>query len=98
MPEIKDGEMLLAKRAYVKDLVERYPDITKDEKEILIRWYRKEASSLDVALLSQSSDVSLGYSIFKKEMDRLGLQDYIVFVAITAIIVLFFAMIIYNPR
>lgn len=97
MPVIKDGEMALAKRTYVKELVERYPDLSMDEKEILIRWYRKEASSLDVALLSQSSDVNIGYSIFKKEMDRLGLKDYFVFLMIVGIIALFFAALMYSP-
>lgn len=97
MAEVKDGEIALAKRAYAKELVERYPNISKDEKEILIRWYRKEASSLDVALLSQNSEVGLGYRTFKEEMDRLGPRDYLVFTTIVGIIALFFAAIMYNP-
>jgi len=48
-------------------LIERYPDISANEIEDIKTWWMREASSLDIALLSGREDIAEGYAAFRKD-------------------------------
>jgi len=48
-------------------LLERYPHIAASEIEDIKTWWMREASSLDIALLSGREDIAEGYAAFRKD-------------------------------
>lgn len=86
----------LARRAHVEALLAAYPDVTAEERATLVRWFRREASAMDVAMLASEPGIARGYARFRAEhIDRFtwkdvarGLAGGVVLVAIAALIML----------
>ena len=63
-------------RAEIAAIIARYPDLTDTELQRVLRWFRKEASAMDVAMLSCEEDIALQYRQFRSDhVDRFGLRD-----------------------
>lgn len=62
----------------VEALLIRYPEISAAELEFLTRWFRKEASSFEVASLASKEAAAPGYARFRQEhIDRFSGADMI---------------------
>ncbi|HQS97227.1 MAG: hypothetical protein B7X90_17050 [Novosphingobium sp. 17-62-19] len=81
-----------ARRAHVEALLAAYPDVTPDEHALLITWFKREASALDVALVASNPAAERGYRKFRAEhVDRFTVKDMVralVFAAVVAALVL----------
>ena len=64
------------KRTYAETLIGAYPDISNEELELIVRWYRKEASALDIGLLAQNERIREGYERFRADhIDKFKPRD-----------------------
>lgn len=60
----------------IEALLSEYPDIDGAELDVLVRWFKKEASALDVAMLASEPRLAEPYRRFKADhIDRLTLSD-----------------------
>ena len=76
--ELERGSTRDERRACAKALLARYPDLPSDQRDDLLRWFRKEASALDVGLISMDDDVSQRYALLKRnELDRFAMPDIV---------------------
>lgn len=76
MNELNPSATALARRAHVEALLAAYPDVTPPEHELLVNWFRKEASSLDVGMIASNPDIARGYRLFRQQhVDRFTLAD-----------------------
>ncbi|MCV0386081.1 MAG: hypothetical protein K5821_06570 [Nitrobacter sp.] len=76
--EMQRGAIRDERRAYVKALLTRYPDLPSDQRDDLLRWFRREASALDVGLISMGDEVSQQYTLLKRdELDRFAMPDIV---------------------
>lgn len=65
-----------ARRAHVEALLGAYPDVTPQECEIIVNWFRNDASALDVALVASNPAAERGYRRFRAEhIDRFTPKD-----------------------
>lgn len=70
------ASMADARRAHIEALLAAYPDVTPEERTMLINWFGKEASSLDVAMVASNPAVERGYRKFRADhVDRFTLKD-----------------------
>ena len=60
--EMQRGANRDERRAYAKALLARYPDLPSNQLDDLLRWCRREASALDVGLISMDDEVSQQYA------------------------------------
>ena len=51
----------------IEALIAAYPDLSQHDMERLRHWYRREASSYDVAMLSAREELRPGYERFYKD-------------------------------
>lgn len=66
------------KRRHAEILLASYPDLSRDELAQLVRWFRKDASSLDMGLLAQHQELGGPYRKFRAEhVDRFTWRDAI---------------------
>lgn len=72
-----NGDFAAEKCAHIEALISHYPDVSPEEKQLLMHWFRKEASSYDVAMISQRDDLQAGYAQIRTELHSLGLGDWI---------------------
>lgn len=81
-----------ARRAHVEALLSAYPDVTPEERQLMVNWFRSEASALDVALVASNPAAERGYRRFRSEnVDRFTIRDMVYalgFAAIVAVAVL----------
>ena len=76
--EMQRGAIRDERRAYAKALLARYPDLPIDQLNDLLRWFRKEASALDVGSISMDDEVSQQYALLKRdELDRFAMPDIV---------------------
>jgi hypothetical protein len=76
MKPLVESAAALARRAHVEALLSAYPDVTPDEHSMLVRWFRREASALDVALLASEPRLARGYQKFRGDhIDRFTWRD-----------------------
>jgi hypothetical protein len=61
------GETSPARRAEIEALVARYPDMSPEDLAALLRWYRREASSMDVALVASNERVRPQFEAFMRD-------------------------------
>ena len=54
--EMQRGAIRDERRAYAKTLMARYPDLPIEQLDDLVRRFRKEASALDVGLISMDDE------------------------------------------
>lgn len=65
-----------ARRNEMASLLARYPGLDSDELAELLRWFNKEASALDVGLISGEPHLKAAYAALKKDhLDRLNGAD-----------------------
>lgn len=77
MTDLNPGAAALARRAHVEALLAAYPDVTPDEHTLLVNWFRKEASSLDIGMVASNPDIARGYRLFRQQhVDRFTLADF----------------------
>jgi hypothetical protein len=63
-------------RTRIEQLLARYPAISERELAALLRWFEREASALDVAVVASNERISSGYGRFKAEhIDRFDIWD-----------------------
>ncbi len=76
--EMQRGANRDERRAYAKALLARYPDLPSNQLDDLLRWCRREASALDVGLISMDDEVSQQYALLKRvELDRFAMPDIV---------------------
>lgn len=64
------------------DLLSQYPDLSPDRREELVRWFRKDASALDVGYIAMDEKLSYPYALFKRdELEPFTLRE-IVFIVL----------------
>ncbi|WP_143004828.1 hypothetical protein [Novosphingobium aromaticivorans] len=84
-----------ARRAHVEALLSAYPDVTPEERELLVNWFRKDATALDVALVASNPAAERGYRRFRAQhVDRFTLKDMgraLAFAAAIAVCILLIA-------
>jgi hypothetical protein len=69
-----------AARSRIEALIAAYPDLAEDDMRLLLRWYRSEASSYDVAMLSARDDLRPGYERFYADhVARISPLNYALF-------------------
>jgi len=61
------GETSPERRLRMECLMVRYPDLEPSELAELTRWYRREASAMDVALLASSDVAGAGFARFARD-------------------------------
>lgn len=61
------GETSPERRLRMECLITRYPNLEQTELAELARWYRREASAMDVALLSSSEEAGEGFARFARD-------------------------------
>jgi hypothetical protein len=84
-----------ARRAHVEALLAAYPDVTPEERQLMVNWFRSEASALDVALVASNPAAERGYRRFRSEnVDKFTVKDMgyaLLFAAIVAAAILLIA-------
>ena len=76
MNELNPSATALARRAHVEALLAAYPDVTPPEHELLLGWFRREASSRDVGMVASNPEIARGYRLFRQQhIDRFTLAD-----------------------
>lgn len=65
-----------ARRAHVEALLSAYPDVTSEERSLVVSWFRNDATALDVALLASNPVAERGYRQFRAEhIDKFTPKD-----------------------
>ncbi len=60
----------------IEALLAAYPEVSADDLEDLRRWFAREASALDVAMIASNQGIGNGYRRFRAEhVDPLTLVD-----------------------
>ena len=73
------GETSPERRARAESFIARYPQLGSEELARLLHWYRREASSMDVALLASNEDIRDRYRAFRRDhVERFSLRDKLV--------------------
>lgn len=73
MTQLTDGERAV-RRAHIEGVLAYYPNVEPAQLEELLRWFRKEASALDVALLTNNPAVIEPYRRFRADHNLDGLS------------------------
>lgn len=67
-----------ARRAHVEALLSAYPDVTSEERSLVVNWFRNEATALDVALVASNPEAERGYRQFRAEhVDKFTPRDMV---------------------
>lgn len=65
-------------RAHIEAMLSRYPNVADEETAILIRWFRSEASALDVGLIASDHLLVGPYRQFKADhLDGFNAADIV---------------------
>ncbi|MCW1382038.1 hypothetical protein OLX02_04310 [Novosphingobium sp. KCTC 2891] len=97
MNELNPSATALARRAHVEALLAAYPDVTPPEHGILLQWFRKEASALDVAMMASNPEIARGYRRFREEhIDRFTLADVGKALAFASVVVLLAGLMLFR--
>lgn len=54
-------------RAEIETALARYPDLSPERLAVIITWFRKEASALDVALIASNEAIAESYRHFRND-------------------------------
>jgi hypothetical protein len=72
--------------ARIEAAIAAYPHISPDQLAELLHWYRREASSLDVATLASRPNLQEGYRRFRADhIDRFDAKDWLKLIAAIAV-------------
>jgi hypothetical protein len=67
-----------ARRAHVEALLAAYPDVTPEERSLLVRYFKRDANALDVGLIASNADITDGYRRFRDDhLDRFTARDLV---------------------
>jgi len=61
-----DGDRAV-RRARIESVLAQYPNVDAQSIDDVLRWFRKEASSLDVALLASNHEIAEAYRRFRAD-------------------------------
>jgi len=76
MTELNDPAHRAGRRAHIEDTLAQYPDIDKKALADLLKWFRKEATSLDVGMIASDTKLGEKYQLIKADhLARFGLSD-----------------------
>ncbi|WP_301751418.1 hypothetical protein [uncultured Erythrobacter sp.] len=71
-----EGAPATGRRDRIITLLAEYPSLESDDLEELLHWFRKEASALDVGLISSDPRLAVSYEVLKQDhLDRLTGSD-----------------------
>ena len=83
-------------RLHVERVLARYPEIDGEELAALKKWFRKDATAHDVALVASNEAIHTQYLRFRKEhVDRFSPRDIVTGLIMLAVGVLVFGSILY---
>lgn len=81
------GATSAERRAHIETVLAHYPDVSQDELQVLIRWFKHEASALDAGVVSSNPDIQRQYAQFRDEhLDKLKARDFAVIAGVIAAI------------
>lgn len=67
-----------ARRAHVEALLSAYPDVTSEERSLVVNWFRNDATALDIALVASNPAAERGYRQFRSEhIDKFTPRDMV---------------------
>jgi hypothetical protein len=93
MDQTQDGTAAAARRGQIEVALADYPNLSEDSLAGLIRWFRKEASAFDVAMLASNEAIAEPYRRFRADhIDRMTAQDVmkgLLFAALAGLVVFF---------
>ena len=93
MTEQSDGARAV-RRACIERTLADYPHLDQDAVADVLRWFRKEASALDVALLATNQDIADKYRRFRADhVDRLGPGDIVRAITFVLVVVAIISLI-----
>jgi hypothetical protein len=76
MNQTQDSAAVAAQRVQIESAIADYPNLSEDSLAALIRWFRKEASAFDVAMLASNEAIAEPYRRFRADhIDRMTVQD-----------------------
>ena len=85
------------RRAHIEAALANYPHIGADGVDDLVRWFNKEASSYDVAMIASNEAIAEAYRRFRADhIDRFTAKDALKIAAFTAVMALIFIAIIWR--
>jgi len=68
-------------------LLQRYPELSSEELGALRKWFRKDASALDIGTLASDQNIAASYMRFRKEhIDKFGPKDLLILVVALAVV------------
>ena len=95
MNESHDSLAASARRLQVETELADYPHVSEESLAILVRWFRKEASAFDVAMLASNEAIAESYRRFRADhIDPLKGKDVmrgLIVLALVGAIILFIA-------
>lgn len=76
------------RRAHIETVLADYPRIEPEQTETLLRWFRKEATALDVGLIASDPQLAEPYRRFRAEhLDRLSGADIVRALLVVCVVV-----------
>ena len=85
MKNTTTGATSADRRAHIETVLAHYPDVTEDELQVLVRWFKHEASALDAGVVSSNPDLHRQYAQFRSEhLDKLMAKDFAVIAGVIA--------------
>jgi len=93
MNQTQDSAAGAAQRGQVEAALADYPNLSDDRLAALIRWFRKDASAFDVAMLASNEAIAEPYRHFRADhIDRMTGRDVmkgLLFAAAVGLVVFF---------
>jgi hypothetical protein len=84
------------RRAHIEAVLADYPHVDPDETALLVNWFRKEASALDVGIIASDPLLSGPYRRFKADhLERIRGADLVGAFLFVSVAVVSFAAIIW---
>lgn len=75
------------RRAKIESLLKKYPNVNTDEQAALIRWFKREATALDVALLSGIDELKPAYKAFRSDhIDRVSVSGFLLLLGVLLLV------------
>lgn len=92
---VTGADPALARRLQVEGLLRQYPKISTEEIEGLRRYFRKEASALDIGNIASNEAAQRGYQQFRADhVDKIGLRDIGIALGLLALVAAAIAVVI----
>lgn len=92
-----DGASGAEARARIEAVLAEYPHVGPEGLDELLTWFRKEASSLDVALIASNPAIAEPYARFRADhIDPLRGKDVVRGVLVAALVVAIVAAIVWR--